>query len=416
MESYIINSAGTVLLGKGDGAFTTGATLSNAPSFVADFNGDGKPDVLAFTASNHLLVYLGNGDGTFQPPQDTYAAVPLYGMAVADVNGDNKADVLVPNPMGVLVFLGKGDGTFGTPVNYPSPAPTQLFVGDFNGDGELDILGTTYGLVSVLLGNSDGTFQAAKNTSSAALAFVEAIGDLNGDQKLDLLISTSATTPQFATMFGNGNGTFQAPSNQFAPTVSNNPTLADINGDGKLDLLVQGSPEGGSPFLQVYLGNGDGTFALGHSYSYNSVNLTGSNNILVGDFNGDQKLDVTAAQSIVFGNGDGTFQASPAILSPNGESAAVSGDFNGDGKTDIAITSSGGNLYIYLADGAGSLSLAHTYAISANGGLQTGDFNGDGKLDLITSINSGGTTVLAVLLVSLCTDLCCFWQDIFCGW
>jgi len=398
----IINSAGTVLLGKGDGTFITGTTLSNAPSFVADFNGDGKPDVLAFTSSNHLLVYLGNGDGTFQAPQDTYAAVPLYGMAVANlVTGANKADVLVPNPSGgVLVYLGNGDGTFAAPVNYPSPGTGQLFVGDFNGDGKADVLANGGGGVFVLLGNGDGTLQAAKVTTYSGGWGVQAIGDLNGDQKLDLIVSTSATTPQIATMFGNGDGSFQAPSNQFAPALSGNPTLADINGDGKLDLLVQGLPEGGSPFLQVYLGNGDGTFSVGHSYSYNSVDLKSSNNILVGDFNGDQKLDVTAAQSILFGNGDGTLQASPAVLLPNGEViyAAVSGDFNGDGKTDMALISSGGNLYIYLADATGSLSLAHTYAISANGVLQTGDFNGDGKLDLITSVNSGGIPVLAVLL------------------
>ena len=200
-------------------------------------------------------------------------------------------------------------------------------------------------------------------------------------------------------MFGNGDGTFQAPNNQFSPDLSDSPTLSDINGDGKLDLLIQGSPEVGSPFLQVYLGNGDGTFSLGRSLSYNSVDLLSSNNILVGDFNGDQKLDVTATQSILFGNGDGTFQASPAIVPPNGDFAAVSGDFNGDGKSDMAVTSSDGNLYIYLAGTTGSFSLAHTYAISANnGGLQTGDFNGDGKVDLIASVNSGGIAVLAVLL------------------
>src|SRR5271156_5095494 len=235
----IINSSGTVLLGKGDGTFTTGQTLSNAPSFVADFNGDGKPDVLAFTASNHLLVYLGNGDGTFQPPQDTYAAVPLYGMAVADlVTGVNEADVLVPNPTGgVLVYLGKGDGTFASPVNYPSPSATgSLFVGDFNGDGKADVLANGGAGVFVLLGNGDGTFQAAKITTYSGDGAVQAIGDLNGDQKLDLLLETFSFNPtEIAVMFGNGDGTFQAPSNQFPPILSNNPTLADVNGDGKLD-------------------------------------------------------------------------------------------------------------------------------------------------------------------------------------
>ena len=384
------------MLGKGNGTFTTGTTLSNVPSFVADFNGDGIADVLA-TSSGYLLVFLGNGDGTFQTPKATYTGIQLSGLAVADlVTGNNDASVLVPNPDpsgGVLVYLGKGDGTFAAPVNYPSPYAYQLFVGDFNGDGKPDILGPAGG-VFVLLGNGDGTFQTARITNAPALAFLAAIGDVNDDQKLDLVIYTDSSTTQFAVMFGNGDGTFQQPSNLFTPTVSSSPALADVNGDGKLDLLVEGFP-----FLQVYLGNGDGTFTAGSAYSFNFQNLNPSSSILVGDFNHDGKPDITASQSILFGNGDGTFQASPAILSPNGDPiiGAASGDFNGDGRSDLAITSYG-NLYIYLADATGTFSLAHTYAISAAGSPEIGDFNGDGKLDLITVVNPSGTPLLAVLL------------------
>jgi len=392
----VINCAGTVLLGNGNGTFTTGTTLSNVPSFVADFNGDGIPDVLAFTQSGNLFVYLGKGDGTFQTPVETYTGVPLYspGLAVADlVTGNNDADVVVPNPTGgVLVFLGKGDGTFAAPVNYASPYAGQLFVGDFTGDGKADVLANGGGGVFVLPGNGDGTFQAAKITTYSGGWGVVTVGDLTGNQKLDLVLESSSVYTYVApisVMFGNGDGTFQQPSNQFTPTVSSSPTLADVNGDGKLDLLVQGFP-----FLQVYLGNGDGTFTPGPAYSYNSVSLQGGV-IFVGDFNNDGKPDITAAQSILFGNGDGTLQASPAVLLPNGDqiTSAVIGDFNGDGRSDLSATSLSGSLYIYLANATGTLSLAYTYAVPG-GFLETGDFNGDGKLDLITTVNSEWAVLL----------------------
>lgn len=276
----IINSAGTVLLGKGNGTFTTGTTLSNVPSFVADFNGDGIPDVLAFSQSGYLYVYLGNGDGTFQPPVATYTGIQIYGPAVADlIIGNNYADVVIPNPtVGVLVFLGNGNGTFAAPVNYAAPVANRIFIADFNGDGKPDILedkptGQTSS-VSVLLGNGNGTFQTPITTTDPGVWYVAAIGDVNNDQKLDLVIyiyPNQTQTPQIATMLGNGDGTFQAPSNQFAPTVSNNVTLADLSGNGNLDLLVQGFP-----FLQIYLGNGNGTFTAGATYSYSSVSLANS--------------------------------------------------------------------------------------------------------------------------------------------
>ncbi len=76
------------------------------------------------------------------------------------------------------------------------------------------------------------------------------------------------------------------------------------------------------PFLQVYLGNGNGMFTAAQAYSYNSVSLQ-PGPIFVGDFDNDGKPDITAAQSILFGNGDGTFQASPAVLLPNGDQISI---------------------------------------------------------------------------------------------
>src|SRR5262249_16842562 len=136
---------GTVLLGKGDGAFTTGtAWTSSATSptltanrfAITDFNGDGKPDILVAGPLNQLSVLLGNGDGTFRAAVTTSIPAPISTFVVGDLNGDGKPDVLT----GDKTYIGKGDGTFaaGISSNAIDASFGDSFV-DFNGDGKLDL-------------------------------------------------------------------------------------------------------------------------------------------------------------------------------------------------------------------------------------------------------------------------------------
>jgi hypothetical protein len=310
---------------------------------VGDVNGDGIPDVVEVLGNGGgIAVLLGNGDGTFQPAKITTVGSGWNYLALGDFNGDGKLDVVMTTGgQDIAVLLGKGDGTFAEPVQYNAGSSTYaIAVGDFDGDGKLDLAVTNINIasVSILLGNGDGTFQPPATFATGNYPGAVATADVNGDGKLDLVVANSQDAT-VSVLLGNGNGTFQ--SQQTYPTGSQlyyavTIAIGDVNGDNKPDLVVNNYYD--STFT-VLTGNGDGTFGTEPPFSTPS-NPT---SVALGDLNGDGILDLAiggadGSTSVSIGNGDGTFQTPVVYGSGTGSAWAAIADLNGDGRPDIVFT------------------------------------------------------------------------------
>ncbi len=371
----------------------------NGPNSVAiaDLNGDGKLDIVVSNwcinntvpcPSGAVAVLLGNGDGTFQAPT-TYSSGGVYGtdVAIGDLNGDGKPDIVVVNCGNAAnnhcigaggnagVLFGNGNGTFQPVVSMPLGGggfgAIAVAIADINADGKLDIIVagdcTSGGCGGVLLGNGDGTFQPEIPFGSAGLiAFSLAIGDVNGDGKLDAVIGNQCATQACQTStvgvsLGNGDGTFQpAVAYNSGGIYPDGVAIADLKGDGKADLVVANSSTSttiNQGDVGVLIGNGDGTFQPVVAYPASEF---GAAAIKVTDMDGDGKPDVVVVNcsaisgncnggggnvGVLLGNGDGTLK--PVVTFPPGGNTPFAvgvADLNGDGKPDVVVGNCNSNV------------------------------------------------------------------------
>jgi len=371
---------------------------------ISDVNGDGKPDLVYASGPgsycyNTISVALGNGDGTFQDSTclDS-ASIVVQAVAVADMNGDGKPDLIAMGPCdtanncatgNVAVLLGNGDGTFRTAISntqgITGAALGSIAIGDLDNDGRLDVVatsGTTSGGVLVLLGNGDGTLQPAQGYNppyayagagqNMTGGFVNAVtlADLNGDGLLDVVLVSSCASNSacgngaVGFLLGVGKGALQS-SSSAAPLIQNamlTPygaeavAVADLNGDGIPDMAVASVGSSGQEgVVSVLLGAGGArsttaAFLPLVNYDSGGQDVYG---VSVVDINKDGKPDVVAYNqycpttqscnsgtvAVLLGASDGTFRAPIITPAPGGGTVMVVADVNGDGVPDAMLNS-----------------------------------------------------------------------------
>ncbi len=316
---------------------------------VGDLNGDGRSDlVTANLGGSSISVLLGTGSGAFGAKTDFATGGSPYDVALGDFNGDSRLDAACPNFGGtgtVSVLLGNGAGGFGPKTDFAlSNNPSAIAVADVNNNGTLDLVVTRYSnnTVTLLLGNGAGSFAVGPTFPVGTHPMSVTLGHLNADANIDISVANEGSN-NASILLGTGGGNYGATTNFAAGLAPNGVRLSDVSSDGKLDLIV-GNRNSGT--VSVLLGNGLGSFGAQVQYP------TGGSVMMAapGDFDADGKVDLAAANNnssgsiaILLGNGAGAFAAPAAFPTGSETRFAAVGDFNADGRPDIAAPNSNSN-------------------------------------------------------------------------
>jgi hypothetical protein len=284
--------------------------------------------------------------------------------------------------------------------------PSAVVVADLDRDGDLDlaVANNTSGTVSVLLGNGDGTFGGRVDYATGTFPYAVAVADLNGDGFLDLAVGNGGGG--VSVLLGKGDGTFQARVDSPSPTSqcpdADGVAIGDLDGDGKLDLVVANDLPSGPATISLMRGNGTATF--GAPSTWPTGNATES--VALGDFDRDGRLDVAAANlgsstvTVLLGDGAGGFRSSTTHAAGGGPYFVATADLDGDGKLDLATANyGGGSVSVLPGNVNGTFGGRSDFPVGVNPfSVAAGDLDGDGRPDLAVANWTSGT--VSVLLRS----------------
>ncbi len=353
---------------------------------TGDFNHDHNLDlVVANSGSSSLSIFLGNGDGTFtgpanlpitSPPGSSGGTAAPLSVAVADFDGDGIPDLIVSfaGSADLQLLHGNGDGSFQFLANIPLsgvssppaiPIVPQVVAVDFNQDGKPDLAVATFSGIQILLNDGSGNFTLKSTVLAGQATQNFAVADFNLDGHLDLAVNVfSGNSGNVLVVLGNGDGTFQpAASIPLTPKTPIGIAASDLNRDGRPDIVVS---DFSGPIL-VALQQSDGSFIA--ASPLNAIPHPG--NVLIGDFDGDGNPDLavvsnsanaTAGQPdavLVFrGFGTGSFAPPSQFDVASGPIAFVAASFTNTVSQDIATADVSANMISVLVNqGANSLSL-----------------------------------------------------------
>jgi len=419
-----LNDNVSFLKGNDDGTFGSGMLDSNG--FVnslgaGDVNDDGNLDIAVANNGGGISLLIGNGDGTFDDTQNFITQYGFEDVALADVNGDNNDDIIaLQGSTYVAILISNGNGTFDPEVNYEAGTNAggdrQLEVADLNGDGYPDIAASYIqeDYFSVLMNNGNGTFAAQVTYTTGDYPYDIHATDYDGDGDKDIFVA-AYNDNQLNFFRNNGNGTFTPIASFDVGTTPVSITSGDWNNDGDTDLACVNSnsmditiliqPDGiGFPIISTI------------PMEVNSNPME----VVSGDVNGDGDADLVVAlyamdqAGVLFGNGDGTFQALVAYNVEQSPQDVALGDFNNDGALDISSGNHGSqnvsvilnNSIYFLTSGPTDFCEGESVALGVitNGSEEfTYAWSNGATTDQIVVTESGDYTVLVTNQNGNCT-------------
>lgn len=449
ISSLVQEIAVQVFLNKKDGTFSAGQVIAEdfpgageeyLSGLLFDADGDGVVDAVVTDSLDALWVFHGNGDGTFNTtnPGMFGTGDVTFGMAIADVNGDGHADVVLSGAFvndlqlygaqagdQICVLEGDGKGNFSAPKVYRGDSSSfSLAVGDFNGDGHPDAVTANQDndTVTVFLNDGSGGYGSPKGDwvgyegPSAANAPMSGVvmSDVDGDGSIDVAFLEWNQYPdifhQLTVLLNDGKGNLSAPIRSDAIDSRFNTVddfvLADFRNTGRPDFLaIAANYTSYGNYLSFAPNSGGGHFGpLSVTTPANAIGVIG-----VGDFNHDGKLDFVAAGfgigndasnnqgiQVFLGGGDGTFQNGYLQTfggRPDRYPVAVYvGDFNRDGNLDLLVfleanagLTSNDAVYEFFGNGDGTFQTGKLL-FTHFGPMVVADVDNDGHPDIVNML------------------------------